>query len=166
MKNDRPLFTKFAITETSIELTDDKITKEDFLDAAIQYVTWAARSLDKKGDLIRRFQELFGDETQTYLIPKLAKATNTAKKTYENYLSIAKSSPANERSYKMSASHQAELQSLRNQAACAKLTNMLIARKRAGGNIPLLEWRQLIRDEKKRTGQRITKGRRNDRTVA
>src|SRR2546421_12058186 len=122
MKN-RPLFSKFTITETSIELDDDRITKEEFLDAAIQYVTWTARSMDKKGDLIKRFQQLFGrEETRTFLVPKLAKATNTAKKTYENYISIAKSSPAIERSHKMSASHDAALQGLRDQAASARLT--------------------------------------------
>jgi len=95
----------------------------------------------------------------------MARASSAAK-NYENYVSIAKSSAANERSYKMSASHSAELQTLQDQAASARLTNMLVARKREGGNIPLSEWRELIRREKERTGQPITKGRRKNKTKA
>ena len=102
------LFEKFNVTETGITLADPKITKEDFIEAALEYVKLVSRRAFKQGDLLNLFRAQ-GWDVNRELIPKLAaKTPDTKLKTFQNQMSVAKHSVKYERSDKISWAHVGE----------------------------------------------------------
>ena len=151
------LASKFRITETGIELHDRHITKQDFIQAAIEYVELVSVRTFKQGDLLNKFRELFQEDLHRELISKLVVTTKTKTRTFENQMSLAKHHPAHERSDRISPGQYDALQSLQDPTERGKLIVKLIKEKDAGRNIPVQEWRKLVRAAKVRTNRPITR---------
>ena len=152
-----PLASKFRITENTIELLDRHITKQDFIQAAIEYVELVSVRTFKQGDLLNTFRELFPKDLHSDLISTLAARTHTKRHTFENQMSLAKHYLDHRRSDRISPGHYDALQSLQDQSERGKLIHKLITELNAGRNIPVQEWRKLVRAAKVRTNQPITR---------
>jgi len=154
----KTLIDNFKVTNASVKPAKGDISKEDYLRAALEYISAMNASKFKIGDLLNSFREEFGSsEVQGYLIAALCSKTELKKATLENAMSLAKHFEPDERTNSIFPTIYHLLQSLKDKAERSRLLSWYLQENAQGSSISQVEFQKAVRNAKIKTGQGVGK---------
>lgn len=155
MKNDNPpvkslLWSKFIVTNTFIQLHDDSISEDEFLEAVCEFCRAKDHARSRLGDMLIAYEDKFGkSRLLNGLINRLALKGLASRKSCDNARSFAKSYTWKQRLDHLPDAHAEEIWSIPDQRKRDKVLREVEKSLKSDARVPRLPLvRELVRKAK------------------
>ena len=152
-----PQLTKFEITDRNVSLRDTSISRDDFIEAILEYFRIIDNHRFKIGDFMSLYKRRYPNRDMPLLLQTLLKRTTYKQSTLYNAMSLAEHYPPDERDGDLPPSQYHTLQSLRDLKFRKKIMADLKTAIKAGHPLSDTKLREIVREAKIRSGQGVGK---------